>query len=85
MRSTGIGRDGAADTAIGAAGGVGRVEEAAFFDGVLECLQNHAGFGDGDEIIRVDFEDAIHPFEGQSDAPKAGTQRRRNRNRRRAG
>ena len=71
-RAAGIGGDVAADEIVRAAGGVGRVKQAAPLDGFLKISGVHARLDDGDEIGGVDFPDAVHPFERKHDAAVHG-------------
>ncbi|MDB6016790.1 MAG: hypothetical protein JWR19_1279 [Pedosphaera sp.] len=67
-RAAGIGGDVATKSAIGTAGGIGRIEEATCLDGGLKLLRDDARLHDGDEIIGIDFLNLLHPSQGQDDA-----------------
>src|SRR5208283_5460388 len=67
-RPAGVGGNVAADEIVRAAGGIGRIKQTAFLDGLLQFFRDDAGFNDGDKIGGVDFLDAIHAFEREYDA-----------------
>jgi len=66
-RAAGVGDDVAANGAFTEAGGVGRIEQAALLDCILEGLGFDARLDDSDEIGRVDFFDAVEAGEGKDD------------------
>ena len=67
-RAAGVGGDVSADGAIRAAGGIGGVKQSAFFDCFLQGLREDAGLNHRDEIIGVDFLDAIHVHQAKGNA-----------------
>src|SRR5208283_712202 len=71
-RTAGVGGDVAADEVVRAAGGVGRIKEAAPLDPVLKMFGVHARLDDGDEIGGVDVLDAVHAFKRKHDAAAHG-------------
>ena len=67
-RAAGVGGDVAADVVIRAAGGIGRIKEAVLSTASCNCFRDDARLDDGDEIVGVDFLDAVHAFERKHDA-----------------
>ena len=53
---------------VRAAGGVGRIEQTALLDGLLELRRVHAGLDHGDEVGGVDLLDAVHARQRKHDA-----------------
>ena len=71
-RAAGVGGDVAADEIVRAAGGVGRIKQAALFNGFLKFLRDDARLHDGDKISGVDFLDPVHAFQRKHDAAMHG-------------
>ena len=57
---------------VGAAGRVGRIEQALLLDRLLQLLGVDAGLDDGDEVGGVDFLDAVHALQRKHDAAVHG-------------
>src|SRR5947207_3293356 len=72
VRPAGVVRDVAADRARLLARGIGRVVVALRADLPREVQVHEAGLDDGDLVVLVDLEDAIHPHERDDDAALGG-------------
>ena len=84
-RAAGVGGDVAADEVVRAAGGVGRIKQAAPLDGLLKFFRVHPRLDDGDEIGGIDFADAVHALQSRARCRRARARsRRRSRGPRRA-
>ncbi len=55
-----------------AAGGVGRIKQIQFLDGVLKLLRDDGRLDDGDEIFRVDLQNPVHAFERENNSAANG-------------
>ena len=71
-RSAGVRSEVAADEVVGAAGGVRRIKEPAFFHGELELFGDDGGLDDGHKVAPVDLEQAVEAFQGEHDAAAHG-------------
>ena len=71
MRSAGVFRHVAADSAGLLAGRIGGEEVAVPFHSHGDVEINHAGLHHGALVFQVDFENAVHPREGHQDAALA--------------
>ena len=62
-----VGGDVAADGRPRGAGRVGRVPQAVFGHGGLEVVVDRARLHDAHQVVRVDFEDLVHPGQVEDD------------------
>ena len=71
-RPGGVHREVAADAAIGAAAGVGRVEQAGAARDAVDFLGDHAGLDDDEAVVGIEFEHAPHALEADDHAAGCG-------------
>src|SRR5260370_24232398 len=71
MRSAGVFRDVAADSAGALAGGIGRIEIAAALHGEGDIEVDHPGLYHDALVFQVQFQDAVHAGKGDHEASLA--------------
>src|SRR5205823_4922750 len=71
-RAAGVCGDISTNATVRFAGGIGRIKTANLLDFLLEMFSQNARFNNRNEIVRIDFLDAIHPHQRERNAAATG-------------